>query len=74
MSNRFIKIEKCSDCPKCNHKGAFGAVAYIPICRAVCSELPYTTHAVERNGQRLHAIQTPGIPDWCPLSILPEGL
>lgn len=66
---RCIVIDKCNLCPFSDHKGAFGAVACIPVCRRANRELPYTVH-VDR-GPR--ATPTNEIPDWCPLTVFPQG-
>lgn len=59
-----IVIETCESCPKRDHMGAFGQVAYIPCCCAMQLKLPY--NEVSRNG-RPYAEATHEIPDWCPL-------
>ena len=60
-----LTIENCNECPFVDHKGGFGNVAYIPVCKRVGrKELPYTEHA--SNG-RITARCTGVIPEWCPL-------
>lgn len=63
MSKKIV-IQSCGVCPHKDHKGGFGNIAYIPICRAANKELPYTETA--RNG-RCYANATLVIPGWCPL-------
>lgn len=73
MSRKII-IETCGTCPFLDHKGGFGAVSYIPICRMTGEELPYTVNAAST---RLHAASTrrpsasPSyvIPLSCPLEV-----
>lgn len=64
---RKIVICDCSECPHHDHKGAFGIVAYIPVCRETNlthNELPYVKD-VSSGG--ITAIGTDVIPNWCPL-------
>lgn len=71
MTTRIIRIETCATCQNRDHAGAFGEVAEVPMCRATkpSSELP---HTVERGfANRLQAVATDEIPDWCPLEKLP---
>lgn len=64
MSKKIV-IKKCKNCPHVDHKGGFGHIAYIPVCRLADKELPYR---VERGyGTMIIAKQTGGIPTWCPL-------
>ena len=63
--NKKIIITKCAGCPNRDHKGAFGKVAYVPICRLAERELPYTESAGKGRG---YAKGTDEIPDWCPLA------
>ncbi len=65
MTDRKIVLTDCRGCPSLDHKGGFGSVAYIPVCRAVNKEQPYTVSAM--GGGRVQASKVPGIPDWCPL-------
>ena len=65
MADRKIVLTDCQRCPSLDHKGGFGSVAYIPVCRAVNKEQPYTVSVMD--GGRVQASRTPGIPDWCPL-------
>ena len=62
--NRKIVIKSCDDCPHHDHKGAFGVIAYIPICQKKGKELPYT---LKENNGRAYAESTGKIPGWCPL-------
>lgn len=62
---RYIEIDSCEDCPSKAHKGAFGHVAYIPICRANDKELPHTVNTNEKGG--VFARYTGEIPEWCSL-------
>lgn len=64
--NRKIVFLTCEDCPHFDHKGAFGKIAYVPVCRKKKKELPYAK-AVE--GERVMASATYVIPDWCPLPV-----
>jgi hypothetical protein len=56
--SRVIRITECRQCPSCDHKGGFGKIAYIPVCRATGKELPYTVGL--GYGTMLVATQTPG--------------
>jgi len=69
MSIRMIRVNDCGDCPHLDHKGAFGRVAYIPVCRNANKDLPYTVDA--STAGFCTASQTGGIPDWCPLERMP---
>lgn len=63
---RYIEVNSCAGCPHRDHRGAFGAVAYVPVCRKANKTLPHTEHASER--QRIVAYRDDReIPDWCPL-------
>lgn len=62
---KIIRIETCKECTNRDHKGAFGRISYIPICRKAGMELPYTEHKGK-------ASPTYEIPDWCPLENLEE--
>ena len=62
---RVIKIESCKGCPHNDHMGAFGRVAYVPICRLANKSQSWEPVA-DRNG-RVSAHQTVDIPEWCPL-------
>lgn len=59
-----IVINSCSACPHKDHKGGFGQVSYVPVCRKVNRELPYT---VGVSLKVVTASMTGDIPDWCPL-------
>ncbi len=64
--NKKIVIKSCEDCPHKDHRGAFGTVRYIPVCRMGDQTLPYTV------GNNPHmsgsiAYYTGVIPDHCPL-------
>ena len=65
MVDRKIVLTDCQGCPSLGHKGAFGSIGYVPVCRAVLKEQPYTTSVM--GGGLLTLCRTPGIPDWCPL-------
>lgn len=65
MTARKIVIRGCGECPSSDHKGEFGAISRIPVCRKADCELPWTTSA-NRAGF-VSAKREPGIPDWCPL-------
>lgn len=62
---RAILVEGCRNCHFRDHKGAFGEVACVPICRHANKEIPYTV-IVER-GRKHASISVPDYPDWCPL-------
>lgn len=62
---KIIKINVCAECPNYDHKGAFGQVAYIPVCRLAKAELPWIPHT--SIGGRVQAVSTGLIPEWCPL-------
>ena len=40
MTTRKIVIKDCEDCPSLDHKGAFGKLSRIPVCRKANKELP----------------------------------
>lgn len=61
---RIIRIERCDDCEHADHKGAFGKVSCVPVCRKDGRELP---HKVEEQRGRMVAVSDGKIPDWCPL-------
>ena len=65
MTARKIVIQDCGECPRSDHKGAFGAVSCIPVCRKADRELPWTPIASSTGF--VSAKREPGIPDWCPL-------
>lgn len=67
---RIIKIENCTQCPSFDHRGAFGDIAYIPVCRSVNLNLTYSVSS-SNNGRKI-ATPTGAIPEWCPLEKL-EG-
>lgn len=63
---RSLAIKTCEDCPEYDHNGAFGKIAYIPVCCAMRrKKLPYALS--EPLGGAPRAIYTGKIPDWCPL-------
>ena len=66
MAKKFIPINSCSECPSRDHRGAFGRIAYIPICRATGKELPYDVVTNPISGIS-SASATYEIPEWCPL-------
>jgi len=59
-----IIIKTCVECPHKEHKGGFGAVSYIPVCRKDNKNLPYTVHV---SYGIITASATGVIPEWCPL-------
>jgi len=61
---RSFQVVTCSDCPDYDHRGAFAAVACVPVCRALDRDLP---HKVVKERGRDWAQPTTDIPDWCPL-------
>jgi len=63
-----IVIKTCKECPHIDHNGAFGQVAYIPMCRWENKKLPYTVN-VEHRGKAIRNVASPShvIPDWCSL-------
>ena len=65
MTARKIVIQDCGECPHSDHKGAFGKVSRIPVCRKADRELPWTPSVGNRGS--VSAKREPGIPDWCPL-------
>ena len=65
LTARKIVQQTCSGCQHKDHKGAFGTISCVPVCRYAKEDLPYTT-TVGDSG-RVHAIHTNVIPDWCPL-------
>ena len=65
MTARKIVIRDCGECPRSDHKGAFGKVSRIPVCRKADRELPWTPIASSDGFVR--AKRGSGIPDWCPL-------
>lgn len=67
---RCIKIENCSECPNIGHKGGWGTISYIPICRKDNKELPYTVKAYQT---MICASVNDGVPDWCPLDEFKEN-
>lgn len=66
MDQRCLVVQNCMQCPNHDHKGAFGAVAYVPVCRKVGLELPYDPVTVGPRGS-VTASPKGTIPDWCPL-------
>ena len=68
MTARKIVIQDCGECPHSDHKGAFGKVSRIPVCRKADRELPWTPSVGNRGRvSAVSAKREPGIPDWCPL-------
>jgi len=63
--SRIIRIATCGECHFVDHKGAFGQVAYAPVCRKANRELPHQVECDQRG--RAYAVRKPGIPNWCPL-------
>lgn len=66
---RIITITNCSECPHEDHRGAFGKIAYVPLCMKKHKTLPYTI--TEQRG-RAYASVKEGIPSWCPLELKKE--
>ena len=66
MTARKMIIYDCEDCPKLDHKGAFGKVYRIPACRKANKELPWEPAVSERT-INIYARRIPEIPKWCPL-------
>jgi hypothetical protein len=64
MSKKIV-IASCLSCPSRDHRGAFGHISYIPVCRRTGKDLPYTVGASA--GMTLVASPTYAIPDFCPL-------
>ena len=64
MAKKLV-IENCVECPHRGHRGAFGRVAYIPVCRPVDRELGYTVR-VRQDGTPA-ASYDGVVPDFCPL-------
>ncbi len=65
MTGRMIRITSCLECPRRNHRGAFGNPGLVPFCRAKNRDLPHTIH--RGYGGHPQARPTGEIPDWCPL-------
>jgi hypothetical protein len=65
----MIRIKTCKECPYLGHKGAFGEIAYVPVCRKSGKELPHTLGAGHKHVPL--ALGTNAIPEWCPLDALP---
>lgn len=63
---RMLVVVSCEHCPSRDHKGAWGNVSRIPVCRATGISLPYTAQT-DGIGNRVEAIPTYVIPEWCPL-------
>ena len=61
---KIIPVLSCRECPHSDHRGGFGQVAYLPVCRKANQEMPWEPVL---NGTRVQAKQTVDIPDWCPL-------
>lgn len=66
---RYWPVNSCKECPRCDHKGAFAEIAYMPICLATGEILPYEVSAVRG---RVYASATGVIPASCPLPVAPE--
>lgn len=69
--NRKIVITSCIGCPSMDHKGAFGRISCVPICRKVQRDLPF--NLAQGYGGQVQASPTGVIPEWCPLPIDAEG-
>lgn len=61
---RCIPVATCRDCPSFDHKGGFGHIAYVPVCRKTGETLPHTVSAPKG---RAYASATGEIPASCPL-------
>ena len=71
---RCINIKDCSACPNIGHKGAWGEISYIPVCRKENKELPFTTRVSDSVTHRMiYATVKEGIPIWCPLDEFKEN-
>lgn len=76
---RYIEINNCRDCPHRDHRGGYGKVMYIPVCRKIDKTIEYATELRTRTSGRgqvfvnVVAIQSVDIPEWCPLPKLEEG-
>lgn len=64
---RKIVIKTCEGCPHKDHKGAFGEIAYVPVCNQTLRELPHRVEPSKWLKGRMAAIYTGEIPNWCPL-------
>lgn len=65
---KCIPIPSCQECPHRDHKGGFGTVAYVPVCRKANKELPHTVEVgPNKVTHRMFAKLAEGIPEWCPL-------
>lgn len=62
---KMIPVNSCTKCPNLDHKGAFGFVAYVPVCRFANRTLPHWSKMNESG--RAYAELIDQIPDWCPL-------
>lgn len=62
---KCLPIISCDRCPSFDHQGAFGRIAYIPVCRRLDQTLGYAAHP--GHGARLHANYDGVIPPECPL-------
>lgn len=72
MSARGIVIADCGECPNRSHRGAYGRVAYLPVCigakeGGMHRELPHTQ---QPGDGRVYAKLEPGVPEWCPLPMV----
>lgn len=63
---KCIPIPSCAECPSRDHKGGFGTVAYVPVCRKAARELPHTVRYDTVPGRGVASLSE-GIPEWCPL-------
>lgn len=64
---RVIPIPSCAMCPHRDHRGAFGFISYVPVCRNMRGrELPHDVVKGETLKGAVAKLK-PGIPDWCPL-------
>lgn len=64
---RVVVIPSCKMCIHRDHKGGFGFISYVPVCRNMRGrELP---HDIVRKPSVKGgvAVVKDGIPEWCPL-------
>lgn len=69
---KIITIQTCANCPHKDHRGAYGQVAYIPVCRQTNKNLGYTKEVSSR-GNGIHAQYDGKIPSFCPLEDYPNA-
>jgi hypothetical protein len=64
-SLRKIVISSCDKCPKSDHSGGFGPIAYIPVCRLSNKTLPRSEEP-DNSGRHIRIVAKPTniIPDW----------